>query len=296
MNADRSMTMTRRGEAGNRCYLALIVLIWLWGMGSALSLRDARFIAPGLLSLLVIVLLSRATAASAGSWRSWLGVLQFAGSWLIFYLFKAIHLAMPRSFDTPLLRWDRVIFGGLGATERAAALHYIWLSEVMSLCYLSFYFIILLPVIVYACRRNALASRGFFHGLMLMYLFGFLGYLLIPASGPYAQFPDLFPYPPEGGAITAFLAQLVAQGGTGMDVFPSLHCGISLYVLGYFILHRHTLIAVLLFPVVAGLILATLYLFYHYGIDLIVGALLACAVLGWLYRCGYFRNDAALRI
>ncbi|MDX5630282.1 MULTISPECIES: phosphatase PAP2 family protein [unclassified Brenneria] len=296
MKADRSVAMSRHGEISNRCYLALIVLIWLWGVVSALSLRDARFIAPGALSMLVIILQARATAAGAGTWRSWLGVLQFASSWLVFYLFRAIHLATPRSFDAQLLMWDRMLFGGGGATEKVAAWHTFWLSEVMSLCYIAFYFIILLPVIVYACRRTTLASRGFFHGLMLMYLFGFLGYLLVPAGGPYLQFPDQFPYPPEGGAITAFQVALVAQGGTGMDVFPSLHCGISVYILGYLLLQRHTLIAVLLFPVVAGLVLATLYLLYHYGIDLIAGALLACAVLGWLHRCGYFRDDAALRI
>ncbi|QTF06961.1 phosphatase PAP2 family protein [Brenneria izadpanahii] len=296
MKADSSVAMIRHGEISNRCYLALVVLIWLWGIASAISLRDARFIAPGVLSLLVLLLLARATATGAGPWRNWLGVLQFASSWLVFYLFRAIHLAMPRSFDEQLLAWDRLLFGGVGATGKVAALHGFWLSEVMSLCYLSFYFIILLPVIVYAFRRATQASRGFFHGLMLMYLFGFLGYLLVPASGPYLQFPDLFPYPPEGGAITAFLAELVAQGSTGMDVFPSLHCGISLYILGYLALQRHTVIALLLFPVVVGLVLATLYLLYHYGIDLIAGALLACAVLGWLHQCGYFRDDAALRI
>ncbi|WP_431221863.1 phosphatase PAP2 family protein [Serratia sp. L9] len=81
-----------------------------------------------------------------------------------------------------------------------------------------------------------------------------------------------------------------------MDVFPSLHCGISLYILGYLLLQRHIGTSLLMLPVVAGLVLATLYLRYHYGIDLIAGALLACAVLGWLRYCGYFRHDATLRI
>ncbi|KAA8995000.1 phosphatase PAP2 family protein [Affinibrenneria salicis] len=296
MTAGNDVMMIRHAGIGSRVYLGLIMLIWLWGAGSALSLRDGQFIAPAALSLLALLLLAKATFARAGSWRGWLGVLQFACSWLVFYLFRAIHLATMRSFDAQLLAWDRALFGGIGATERVAVLHGFWLSEVMSLCYLSFYFIILLPVIVYACRRTSQASRGFFHGLMLMYLFGFIGYLLVPAAGPYVQFPEQFPYPPPGGAITAFLARLVAQGGTGMDVFPSLHCGISLYIFGYLALQRHAAIALILLPVVAGLILATLYLRYHYGIDLIAGALLACAVLGWLHRFGYFHRHAGLRI
>lgn len=280
----------------NCLYLGLIALITLWGVLSALQLQDLQFMAPGMLSMVFLCLLCKATLSLSPAWRSWLGVLQFIASWLVFTLFKAIQLAYPRSFDGELLALDRLLFAGLSATERAIGLEGYWLSELMSLCYLAFYLIILLPVIGYACKRTALASRGFFYGLMLMYLCGFLGYLLIPAAGPYLQFPTVFSYPPQGGAITGFLVGLVAQGGTGMDVFPSLHCGISLYILGYFALQRQRWVVMMMFPVVAGLILATLYLRYHYGIDLIAGALLACAVLWWLHRCGYFHQDAALRI
>lgn len=286
----------KRGvKLSHRCYLGVITLIWMAGIVSAIRLEDRQFIIPSVFSLLALCLLFKATYARSERWRSWLGVIQFANSWLVFPLFKAIHLATQRSFDTELLALDRVLFAGAGATERVRVLENYWLSEVLSLCYLAFYLLILVPVIVYAVKRKTQASRGLFYGLMLMYLFGFIGYCLIPAAGPYLQFPELFSYPPSGGAITAFLVGLVAQGGTGMDVFPSLHCGISLYILGYLILQRHFYIALLIFPVVAGLVLATLYLRYHYGIDLIAGALLACTVLAWLRYCGYFRHDATLR-
>ncbi|MGF6191266.1 phosphatase PAP2 family protein [Serratia sp. 2723] len=283
-------------KLSHRCYLGAIALILMSGIVSAIRLEDSQFIIPGVFGLLALCLLFKATYARSERWKSWLGVIQFANSWLVFPLFKAIHLATRRSFDSELLALDRALFAGVGATERARVLENYWLSEILSLCYLAFYLLILVPVIVYAVKRKTQASRGFFYGLMLMYLFGFIGYCLIPAAGPYLQFPELFTYPPQGGTITGFLVSLVAQGGTGMDVFPSLHCGISLYILGYLMLQRHCWIALLILPVVAGLVLATLYLRYHYGIDLIAGALLACSVLAWLRYCGYFPNDAKLRI
>lgn len=283
-------------KLSHRCYLGIIVLIFIFGIISAARLEDRQFILPGIFSLLAISLLFKVTYTRSERWQSWLGVIQFANSWLVFPLFKAIHLATLRSFDTELLALDRAIFAGISATERVRVLESYWLSEILSLCYLAFYLLILVPVIVYAFKRKTQASRGFFYGLMLMYLVGFSGYLLIPAAGPYVQFPELFTYPPIGGTITGFLVELVAQGGTGMDVFPSLHCGISLYILGYLTLQRHLRIALLIFPIVAGLVLATLYLRYHYGIDLIAGTLLAWSVLGWLRHCGYFRHVATPRI
>ena len=116
-----------------------------------------------------------------------------------------------------------------------------WLSELLSTGYFLFYFLVLLPVIGFAKRRHEGEARAFFLGLTTMYLVGFSGYLLVPASGPYAAFPELFSYPVQGGAMTAMLTKLVAAGITGMDVFPSLHSGIGVYVLGYFALGGHRL-------------------------------------------------------
>lgn len=283
-----------QNRPGYGIYLALIALISGLGIFSAWQLRDPQFIAPVIASVVVWLLLLQSMRSSSSRWRSWIGVLQFAASWLVFPLFKVIQLAMPRSMDAWLLAGDRWLFGS-GLTERLLGWERVWLSETMSLCYLSFYFIILLPVLICAFRRHELASRGFFYGLMLMYLFGFIGYLLVPAAGPYLAFPDVFTYPPQGGALTALLVSLVANGGTGMDVFPSLHCGISLYVFGYLLLQRRYLCALLLSPLVAGLILATLYLRYHYGIDLIFGALLAFLVLVWLRRSGFSSRNNMIR-
>lgn len=275
-------------------YFALIALILALGIYSAWNLGDTQYIMPSVAGVVVWLLLLRAMRSTSLRWRNWTGVLQFAASWLVFPLFKAIHQMLPRSYDASLLALDRALFG-VGATERLLSWESPWLSELMSLCYFAFYFIVLVPALLYAFRRYDSAGRGFFYGLMLMYLFGFIGYLLVPAAGPYIAFPQTFPYPPQGGWMTSALGGMVARGSTGMDVFPSLHCGISLYVLGYQLMQRRYR-NILLLPLVAGVILATLYLRYHYGVDLIAGALLAALVLIWLRGCGYACRKNPIRM
>jgi hypothetical protein len=227
-------------------------------------------------------------------WAAWQGVMVFAASWLIFPLFQVINQGFPalHHYDDVLLGLDRALWGGSSLPEHVMALENIWLSEVVSLAYLCFYFIVLLPVIWAAWRRKSCEAQCFLLGLNTMFLFGYLGYLCVPAGGPFMAFPAIFPYPPAGGAITHFLSRLVAQGVTGMDVFPSLHCGVTLYVLGFFALGwkqgaLYRAATRLLILIGVPLVLATVYLRYHYGVDLLAGLALAFIVHAWLYHQRY---------
>ena len=275
------MTMTRleRWIGWAFCAQLLLILV-LGGIGAARmddpTLRTATFLGGGAWLALLL-----ATASSTGSnWASYRGLLQFVACWLIFPLFKGIALVfISHRADASLLALDRALWGGASLTEHLLAWQRPWLSELLSTGYFLFYFLVLLPVIGFARQRDDLESRAFFLGLTTMYLIGFAGYLLVPASGPYAAFPEVFAYPVQGGAMTAFLTKLVAAGITGMDVFPSLHSGIGVYVLGFFALGGHRRIALLLAPIVMALVLATVYLRYHYGIDVLAGLLLAALVL-----------------
>ena len=148
-----------------------------------------------------------------------------------------------------------------------------------------YYFIILFSGIYFGFKASAKAkgqSKAFFYGLMLMYFFGFLGYIIVPAAGPYAAFEQQFPYPLQGWAITNLLVDVVDKGITGMDVFPSLHTGITLYILGFYKLNGYRNITRILTPLFVGITLATVYLRYHYGIDVVLGILLALLILRYI--------------
>lgn len=273
--------MSRMESRIGGCFTALLFVAFALGASGAWHGEDALLkanIPVGGIAWLLLFYAQR-----KASWMHWRGTLQFAACWLIFLLFKGIAQFWISSFhDGLLLAVDRALWGGLSLPEHALALETPWLSEVVSLGYLAFYFVVLLPVIWFSWRRKSSEAHVFFLGLSAMYLVGYTSYLLVPASGPFAAFPDIFPYPVRGGAISALLVNIVTEGITGMDVFPSLHVGITLYVLGFFALgtvRGYRIVAALLTLIFVPLTLATIYLRYHYGVDLIAGTALACCVL-----------------
>lgn len=281
------MNMPRIARWVGYAFAAELLLILVLGGVGAWRLGDADLRAASVLGGAAWALLLAATLASPGSgWATWQGTLQFVACWLIFPLFKAIReVFIAHTADVALLALDRHLWGGLSLPERLLGWERPWLSELLSGGYFLFYFVVLLPAIVFSMRRRSHEARTFFLGLAAMYLIGFAGYLLVPAGGPYMAFPEIFPYPVHGGAMAALLARVVKAGITGMDVFPSLHSGIGVYVLGFFALGGYRRIAWLLAPVILALVLATLYLRYHYGIDVLCGIALAAAVLAFVQRC-----------
>ena len=57
--------------------------------------------------------------------------------------------------------------------------------------------------------------------------------------------------------------------------FPSLHVGASLFATLFDLRHRNPLRALIYFPLVAMIALATLVLRYHYAVDLVAALILA---------------------
>jgi len=259
----------------------------LFGGFAGLQRPDLNLTVPTVVGGVLWLLLVGATASrEGGAWRSWMGTLQFLTCWTLFPLLKGVRqVFLVHGADAALLAFDRHLWGGLSLPERAMRLERPWLSDLVCGCYFLFYFMVLVPSLIYAWWRRSVEARTFYSGLAAMYLIGMIGYASLPAAGPFLAFPEQFPYPPAGGAITAFLVHLVSQGITGMDVFPSLHAGIGSYVLGFLWLAGHRRLALMLAPVLAGLILATVYLRYHYGIDVICGLLLAAVVLIHVRQC-----------
>jgi membrane-associated phospholipid phosphatase len=277
--------------------VALIGGLLSLGASAAWQGEDSLLQANAVLALFFFAWLLRVMWGEG--WIAWRGATLFAAFWLVFPLFKSIRqFWIARVFDAELLAIDRWLWGGLSLPEHAMRLENAALSEFVSFGYAQFYFIVLAPALYFAWKRRTPEARRFFLGLAVMYVFGFAGYLLVPAGGPFMAFPEIFPYPPRGGAMTRTLVGIVAQGITGMDVFPSLHCGVSLYVLGFFasgfacLKRRAYLFAALaLLAICAPLTLATVYLRYHYGIDLLAGAFLAAAALFFLHLARFGRRN-----
>ena len=167
-----------------------------------------------------------------------------------------------------------------------------WLTDILSLAYLSYYFLpVILIVVLYLKRRTSELDRSVFV-LAFGYYVSFIGYILFPAVGPRYAMTALYSIPLEGSFITDFVRDtLNALEHNKRDCMPSGHTQIVLIVL--YLAHRYERFLFYLFlPIVCGLVLSTVYLRYHYVIDLMVGMTLAilCMIFGPLLHRWWSRE------
>jgi membrane-associated phospholipid phosphatase len=162
------------------------------------------------------------------------------------------------------------------------------LSDALSACYF-----LLFPYLVISVVRRLLAVRAdsaeacrFFAGLFTVYALGFLGYLLVPAAGAYLVMPGAFASPLVGGWMTHLNDSVVRHGSNRVDVFPSLHIAASAFMLFFDRRFARRRYCVYLIPAI-GLWISTVYLRFHYGVDVLAGFALAAFGL-WVA----FRRDA----
>jgi membrane-associated phospholipid phosphatase len=183
--------------------------------------------------------------------------------------------------DPSLIRIDLFIFG-VHPTVWIEQWIVPWLTDVMSLAYISYYFLpVVLTVTLYLKGRTEEFNRSIFI-LAFGYYISFIGYILFPAIGPRYTLTHLQSVPLEGSFLTDFVRDILnALEHNKRDCMPSGHTQIVLIVL--YLAHRYEkFLFYIFFPIICGLILSTVYLRYHYVIDLFVGATFAigCMIVG----------------
>jgi len=189
-------------------------------------------------------------------------------------------------FDPVLIEIDFSLFG-VHPTVWIEQWIVPWFTDLMSLAYISYYFIpVTLIGILYWKNRTEDLKMSLFV-LALSYYLSFVGYILFPAIGPRYTLTHLQSVPLTGSFITDFVRDVLnALEHNKRDCMPSGHTQIALTVL-YLAYRYERLLYYILIPIISGLILSTVYLRYHYVIDLVAGTAIAigCVVIGpRLYR------------
>ena len=180
---------------------------------------------------------------------------------------RSIPLFHPGHVDTLLQTLDLKVFG-LSPPHWLAGRFGPLPTEVMSLCYGLFFPYLLVSTIGFLFAP-AHKARAFYTGLFTLYAAGFTGYTLLPALGPYATMA--FDTAVHGYGTTRLLLATVPFGTNHADAFPSLHCAVTAYLLGFDLLAGSRRRAVWCAGPVAVLWLSTLALRFHYGVDVLAG-------------------------
>jgi hypothetical protein len=179
---------------------------------------------------------------------------------------RITHALGTPTFDAKLLFCDKWMFGNTPAVylERIDT---PWLTDILSVCYLS-YLIYLQIVVLWAFGQPQRIIRRFGASMFAGFAAGFLTYLLLPALGPGAAFPNLFTTAIHGGLLTHINDFVVTRGAAIYGTFPSLHLLMTLLLLDNDWRDCRMRFWIMLWPSI-GLTVSTLYLRYHYATDLL---------------------------
>jgi hypothetical protein len=221
-------------------------------------------------------------------WRARLLFHPVALNVVFMHMKEAIPKIVPERMDAALQRIDAAFVGG-NLSLRMEPFVRPALTEVLSGCYLLFFPYLAFSIVVYF-RRDLATLKAFLVGMFTVYGIGFLGYTLVPAWGPWIAMADRFHVALEGGPLTRWNDAIVRWGSNGVDVFPSLHCALSCYFLLFDLRHARWRFLVYTAPA-AGLWVSTLYLRYHYAIDVAAG--FALAGLGRWVSARFERRETA---
>jgi hypothetical protein len=171
----------------------------------------------------------------------------------------------------PALAWDRFVTPA--TTEWFSFFYFSYFGLLMLFC-LAFLLVV---------RDKALTAR-FSFGLFAIYGTAHLVYMLVPGYGPYKYLAGSFQNELAGGFFWHAVWDTVQAGGAMKDIFPSLHTAAPTFFTLFAFTHRDRRIFRVLFPILAfftsQIIVATMFLRWHYLIDIFAGLTLAsCAHL-----------------
>jgi membrane-associated phospholipid phosphatase len=188
----------------------------------------------------------------------------------VFELLGGITPYLRPDIDSLLIKADLSLFG-VHPTVWMEDFFIPWVADILALAYISYYFIplILILILYFKGRSNEFFLTA--GTLLLGYYICYIIYIFMPAIGPRFTLASLQRIPLNGGIImNTVVDTLNALEGNKRDCFPSGHTQIVLISLWFAFKYRRPLFWIYL-PIIIALIISTVYLRYHYVIDLVAG-------------------------
>ena len=206
---------------------------------------------------------------------------------MVLLTFKEVYFLIrplrPNDYDLLLIEIDRWLFGGDPTVFLHQFSHPV-ITEILQIVYGMFYFLPIILGIALLRKRKIVETDFAIFTVIYGFFLSYIGYFALPAIGPRFTLHDFQKENIElpGILITNFLRDVTntvesippgtlnPENIVQRDVFPSGHTMITLVVI-YLSIKLKSRSRFFLVPIGSMLIFATVYLRYHYVIDLIGG-------------------------
>ncbi|MCS7315805.1 MAG: phosphatase PAP2 family protein [Bryobacterales bacterium] len=280
--------------------LDTLVVAYLLATGLLIAWNHSRVPASGPLLALhaagvgLVLLLARSEATKRSGalwfWRHWYPLVYLPAC------YKEMALLIPAirrtDYDAFLARLELAVWG-VYPTVWLERFQQPWLTELLQFLY-TLFFAAILAVAGWLWRKNRLEEfRLYAFAISLGFLVTYVGYFAVPVRGPRFLLADLHAAPLEGlwlfGPLRRGLDWLES---VHYDCFPSGHVAMSL--IAWWTARRLSPAWGHLYAIYTALmVFSTVYLRYHYTVDLLAGALLAvAAVVAAQQACGRPRRGS----
>lgn len=225
---------------------------------------------------LIIIASRRTSSLLVWYYRHWYPLLYVAAS------YKEMNILIPSirrsTADAALARIDFAVLG-VNPTVWIERLHWPLLTEYLQIIYAFFIPALLVVALILWRRRRMDDFRRYAFLIALGFLVSYIFYFLVPARGPRFLLNELHHSNFQGVWMAGWFRDLLDRlEGIHYDCFPSGHTLLTL--LGWWSTRRLSRLLFLAFTIfTVSQIFSTIYLRYHYAVDLLAGAVFAVAIL-----------------
>lgn len=252
----------------NRLLLGLIIMLTIMAMT---ALRQAFSVESGG---------SRSGLEGAAyTIRAWFPYLMVGISYQLIQ--PAVMGLHDGTIDMTLMDIDRYLFLGKDPVLLIEEISFPLLTDWLAFTY-SLYFVLpggMALLLHFTDRRDD--YRLFMLAMVISFYLGYISYILLPAVGPRYTIQDSFQSDLKGIVIwDQVKAMFNDMESINRDCFPSLHTAQAIIPLFFAyrfkgLLGKGRLLFWLLLPIVVSICISTVYLRYHWVVDVIAGMVLA---------------------
>jgi hypothetical protein len=262
-------------------YLIALNIACLHAPESSMRTHCAERVFGLLMFLITTLIVVRGGLLRHTFWAPLLYRLAIYGTVQLSYFFfhDLLPVVNPGSLDLDLYHLDVAAFGFEPAMLFDAFVRPLT-TEWFAFFYFGYFFLLALhviPILMFSKDQRVLSE--FALGMLIVFCIGHTIYMLVPGYGPYKAMADRFEHPFPHGMWLDMVMATVHAGGAQKDIFPSLHTAAPTFLALYSFRHRHKLPYRYTWPLVTffavNIIIATMFLRWHYIIDVIAGMTLA---------------------
>ena len=215
-------------------------------------------------------------------------LVKIVRDWFPFLLLSACYYALytnlmlrvnPHTADTVLSKMDAALLGNQAAFLLEPWIN-PWVTDFLCLVYFSYVFTLPGVALYFYLAQEKMIFRRVMMGYLTLMLMGITSYLLVPAIGPESFYADQYTRELNGNTVIHGVDYIMRAGRVGYDCFPSLHVGIPL-LLSFYLRDYCKKLFIPALVYVALMCCATIYLRYHYIVD-VIAAFAYAPVAYWL--------------